>query len=66
MKEADIEISGTKLNTGQSMAVRVALQNFALFLAENGLGDDAHGKLMTAGYLKAITEINVLIMKTAK
>lgn len=66
MKEADIEISGTKLNTGQSMAVRVALQSFAMFLAENGLGDDEHGKLMATGYLKAIAEINALIMKTAK
>lgn len=64
MKEAEMIISGTLLSEGQSLTVRVALQNFAAFLDENGLGED--GDKLTAAYLARITELNTLIAKTAR
>lgn len=61
--EAAITINGQPLTVGQSMAVRCALQSFATSLSEEGLGDDEHGRAMTAAYLARIREINVLIAK---
>jgi hypothetical protein len=46
---------------GQSMTVRVAITSFAADLLENGLGDDDHGKKMTAAYLERIGELNALL-----
>lgn len=66
MREADIKISGTPLTFGESMTVRVAVQNFAASLADDGLGDDKLGKDLCEGYLKNIRRINELISKTAK
>lgn len=55
--EPDIIINGTRLTKGQAMAVRVAVGGFVIELQQNGLGDDEHGKAMTAGYLARLNEI---------
>lgn len=55
--EPDIEINGARLTDGQAMTVRCAIEHFARCLIENGLGDDAHGKCMTANYLRCVDEI---------
>jgi hypothetical protein len=39
------------------MTLRVALENFAIDLAKDGLGDDAHGLAMRDGYLTCIRAI---------
>ena len=62
MNEAEIFVNGVKLNEGASMTIRVALQSFAMYLHQTGLGDDATGKAICAGYLKQIGIINGLIM----
>lgn len=51
MSEAAITINGHTLTEGEAMTVRVALTDFLFTLADpNGLGDDDHGRRMTAGY----------------
>ncbi len=57
MNESHITINGKSLSVAQSMTVRVALNDFAMSLRSDGLGDDDHGKAMVEGYLKAINEI---------
>ncbi len=57
MNEAEIEINGNLLSIGQSMTIRVALESFAQYLAENGLGNDNHGKRMVNSYAERICEI---------
>lgn len=52
MKEAQITISGTPLSFGESMTVRVAVQNFAASLAADGLGEDKLGKSLCEGTSK--------------
>ena len=56
-KEADIVISGQQLTQGESMTIRVAVAHLDKYLCKNGLGDDEHGKAMTAGYIKDIKSI---------
>jgi hypothetical protein len=63
MNEPDIAINGQRLTVAQAMTVRCALENFAMELQTNGLGDDMHGKAMTAGYLSAIYEIRGIIFR---
>jgi len=55
--EPYITINGMRLTSGQSMAVRVAVESFASDLVTNGLGDDQHGKDMVQGYLRSINDI---------
>lgn len=51
MSEAAISINGHTLTEGEAMTVRVALTDFMFTLADpNRLGDDEHGRRMTAGY----------------
>lgn len=57
MDEPYITINGTPLSVGQAMTIRVALSSFASELSSDGLGDDEHGKAMTAGYLARAAEI---------
>jgi len=66
MKEAQISISGTPLTFGESMTVRVAVQNFACYIAGGGLGRDRLAKNLCEDHLKKIRRINELISKTAK
>jgi hypothetical protein len=55
--EASITINGHQLTSGQSMTIRVALENFAMDLSQDGLGDDALGLAIRDGYLTRIREI---------
>lgn len=57
MDEPAITISGQLLSVGEAMTVRVALESFAMNLVSDGLGDDEHGKAMTAAYLARIEDI---------
>lgn len=59
--EPAITINGVPLTVAQSMTVRVALQNFAMELNENGLGSDKMGKSISRGYLNQIGAINQII-----
>jgi len=61
-RESTIIINSVTLTEAQSMTVRVALQNFSI-LCQEGLGDDETGKAIAKGYLRAIREINVLLMQ---
>ncbi len=54
--EPDITINGQKLTEAQAMTVRVALSDFYTGL-EAGLGDDEHGKRMTAAYRARLEEL---------
>lgn len=62
-KEAKITVNGVPLTVGQSMTMRVALEHFAGYLNEEGLGDDKHGKTMTNGYQARIYEIRRVLYK---
>lgn len=55
--EPIITINGVQLTEGQAMTLRVAAGGFAMELQQNGLGDDEHGKAMTAGYFARLNEI---------
>lgn len=59
--ESKMRLNGVLLSAAQSMTVRVALESFERGLTEVGLGDDAHGKAMTALYLDLISEIRRLM-----
>lgn len=59
--EPVITINGATLHTGHAMTVRVALENFAIDLQNNGLGDDEHGQRMTRHYLTAIQAIREIM-----
>lgn len=64
MHEALITVDGVTLNHAQSMTVRVALASFNTDLAENGLGDDDHGKFMTKSYRERCVEVEELIFSS--
>ena len=57
-EEPRITINGQELTSAQAMTIRVAVGSFASELNAEGLGDDQHGKAMTAGYLARIDEIH--------
>lgn len=59
--EAAITINGTRLSDAQSMVLRVALTQFASVIAEEGLGEDEHGKIMVIAYLARADEIFTLM-----
>ena len=63
MYEAEITINGITLTLAQSMTVRVAVSSFLMSLQESGLGDDEHGKTMTASYLATGGQVLQLIHK---
>jgi hypothetical protein len=53
-----ITIESTHLTTAQAMTVRVAIEDFAMSLAEeDALGDDGHGRAMRTAYLQNIDAI---------
>jgi hypothetical protein len=56
--EPEIIINGITLSEGESMTVRVAVQNFAISLEKSGLGEDQHGRIMTQAYMSNIDRIN--------
>ena len=58
MTEPTIIIGDKMLNEGQAMTVRVALNNFLIDLQDpDGLGEDEHGRAMTAAYRDRIIEV---------
>jgi len=59
--EPKITINGHDLSYAQSMTVRVGLDNFSVFLCEDGLGDTSHGKTMVNLYMDRIEEIRKLM-----
>lgn len=61
MAEPKVVINGHELTDAQAMTVRCAVANFAMVLTDEGLGDDEHGKKMTAGYLARLNEIQAMI-----
>lgn len=64
--EPHIEIEGNVLTPGQSMTIRVAVESFASWLVENGLGEDEHGKRMVKSYSQCIVEIRNFMYKDLK
>jgi hypothetical protein len=61
--EPKIIINGVPLTEAQAMTLRVALQAFSIDLKTVGLGDDAIGRSIAAGYRARIGEINEIMMK---
>ncbi len=61
-REPAIIVNGHTLTEGQAMTVRVAIEMFAVDL-RSGLGDDQHGRVLTAIYLDRIREIRALIFQ---
>ena len=60
--EPAIIINGVRLEDGQAMTLRVALQSFLMETAEpDSLGDDEHGRAMRKAYLARGLEINHLM-----
>lgn len=57
MSEPTIIINGQQLTDAQAMTVRVAIEHFAVDLAERGLGNDERAKAISKGYLDRIGEI---------
>lgn len=62
VSEAKITINGQELTEAQAMTLRAAVTGFMADLAENGLGDDEHGKRMCKAYLQRGNEILFLLM----
>jgi hypothetical protein len=62
-KEPAILINGNLLENSHAITIRVPLDSFATNLRHEGLGDDEHGKSMTANYLQSIDEIWKMILQ---
>lgn len=61
--EAIIIINGVEINAAQAMALRVAVTSYHAEMAdENVLGDDEHGRKMTALYRARLGEILHLLL----
>jgi hypothetical protein len=56
-KEADIIINDVKLDSSQSMAIRVAIEQFRSLLNADALGKDAISKMIKKSYLRRINDI---------
>lgn len=56
--EAKITVNGQELTTAQSLAVRVALSSYHSEMSSNpdALGNDDHGRRMTAAYRDRLAE----------
>jgi hypothetical protein len=61
MTEPLITVNGQELSEAQAMTVRNALEAFAAFLADNGLGNDGNGKRIADAYIARINEIRRMI-----
>ena len=56
--EPKIVINDHRVSDGAVMALRVALEHFAIFLSSRDcLGNDEHGQKMRDGYIRQIYEI---------
>jgi hypothetical protein len=63
--EPKITVNGIELTTAQAMTVRVAIQNFAIDLKEQGLGTDVTGMSIAQGYQRCIHTINDIMRVSA-
>lgn len=63
-KEPDIIVSGTALNEGQSMSVRVAVQQFSMML--KGPIGPGLGEPLRTNYLERLREVSDLMSKTTR
>lgn len=61
MKEPSMSINGHQLTDAQAMTIRVAIEDFDASLANDGLGDDEHGRNMVTAYRARIVELRLLI-----
>ena len=60
--EKEIRINGQILTAGQEMALRVSLNNLYMEMQDPlALGDDEHGKAMTAGYRAQVVALLEII-----
>lgn len=60
--EPVVTINGVTLNNAQAMAFRVAISNFLADMQDPlALGDDEHGRFMTAAYRTRMQEIERMI-----
>jgi hypothetical protein len=67
LNEADIVINGVKLNTAQSMTLRVAISMFIMDMKQpNALGGDETGEGIRQGYLRNAGEVQGIIFKKFK
>lgn len=62
-QEARIVINWIEMSQAAAMAIRVALEAFAMDLSDNGLGDDPMGRALTASYLESVSEIRQAIYR---
>jgi len=64
MDEPQIAINGEPLTTAQAMAVRVACSSYFDEMASNpdALGEDDHGRRMTALYAERLGEVIGLML----
>lgn len=56
--EPKILINGHILSEAEAMAIRVAIQTFAISLEQDELGIDQHARIMSVAYLSNIDRIN--------
>lgn len=54
-------INGNVLTDAQAATVRVALEHYSMCRGDEGLGEDEHGRHMTAAYLARIDEIRAFL-----
>jgi len=59
--EPEILINGVNIGPGCAMTIRVAIETFASYLIEDGLGDDEHGIKMKENYINRIHDIRRLM-----
>ena len=62
LNEAEITIGDVRLSQAEAMTVRVALSSFIMRMAEEGLGNEAHGKEMTRLYLQHSRRVERLLV----
>ncbi len=56
-KEAEVTINGTRLTSGQSTTLRVAVMSFYSDLEADGLGEDENGAELCEAYKARLVEI---------
>jgi hypothetical protein len=63
VEEATIIINGQLLDSGQAMAMRVALESFFMDICQGSLGDDEHGIELSRLYKDRIREVRKMIFR---
>ncbi|MDO9177559.1 MAG: hypothetical protein Q7U16_04410 [Agitococcus sp.] len=63
--EPAIQINGRILTEAQAMTVRVAIENFSVDVAGDGLGSDERGLQIAAAYRERVAEIRHVMYNVA-